>query len=506
MLQHDRAGMFVPACAEIAQWRGTVLIRLESMYRALLATFLLLTATPSTASPPADISADIRELLADSQLPDGQAVDIGPVRAFYEQRTYLPAWTGGVEARGRAQQMIAALLAADTDGLDPGSYQAKNPVLGEFPRTARSAAEFDILLTDGALRFARDLRLGRAELRSLDPDVDLPSQVFDPVASLDAAVESNSIAAFVANLPPPHPEYARLKRALASFREAVSHNDDAKDDSGVPLTERVMQIAANMERWRWLPRSFEPSYIEVNVPDERLVVMGSQGPVLESRVVVGRPGDPTPIFRAVATSVTVNPPWNVPEEIARREILPKLKRNPDYLLANDMILRDGPRNDPYGLHIDWNAMPAAAFRYHVQQRPGPKNALGMLKLELPNRFNVYLHYTSAESAFDRDSRALSHGCVRVEQILPLASYALTRDTKAAIASLQAAIATVATQHLSLSSPLAVYFLYWTAFVDENGVIQFRPDIYDRDARLIAAMQNRVANARVTTNAVQCQPA
>jgi len=273
----------------------------------------------------------------------------------------------------------------------------------------------------------------------------------------------------------------------------------------VSASERAMEIVANMERWRWLPRVLETSYVAVNVPDQHLTVLARGGSALDSRVIVGRPSDPTPIFRAVARSLTVNPPWNVPVGIAQSEILPKLRGDPRYLVDHDMILRDGPAGDPYGMHINWGTVSPESFRYHVQQQPGPKNDLGTLKLELPNRFNVYLHYKSAQSLFDLDARALSHGCVRVEQILPLASYALSGDPAAAVSSLQNAIASGKTEHLALGNPLPIYFLYWTVFPDPDGMIEFRPDIYGRDRRMIAAIENRAAGERVSMSAVECTP-
>jgi murein L,D-transpeptidase YcbB/YkuD len=526
-------------------------------------TFLIFAAAPAVPQP-MDTSNAIRTLLANNKAPGGETLELPALRAFYEQRSYQPAWTGTAEARAQARQMLAALADAEEDGLDPQSYHAAAVVIRNGRQAPEDAAEFDLLLTDGALRYARDLRIGRPELEALDPDVDLPQQIFDPVGPLDAAVESNSIPAFLSVLAPPHPEYARLKLALAryrgmafrggwlelpesfpadpattgdmdllrqrlaienggvdagSLRDAVTrfqaqHGLAADGSIGpatlqalnVSVTERVTQIAANMERWRWLPRSFETSYVVVDVPDQHLSVTGPSGPVLTSRVVVGKPASPTPLFRAVATSVTINPPWNVPDDIARREILPKLRANPGYLVSEHMVLRDGPRGDPFGQHIDWQSVSASRFHYHFQQQPGPKNALGTVKLELPNRFDVYLHYTSAAAAFTRDSRDLSHGCVRVEQILPLASYALARDPSADIALLQDAIAAGKTQHLALNVPLPIYFLYRTAFVDLDGTMEFRPDIYGRDVRLIAALGTHAFGTRVSLNTVQCVPA
>jgi L,D-transpeptidase YcbB len=146
-----------------------------------------------------------------------------------------------------------------------------------------------------------------------------------------------------------------------------------------------------------------------------------------------------------------------------------LHANPDYLREHNMVWRAGGAG--------------------IEQRPGGKNALGRIKLDLPNRFDVYLHDTPSKKLFGRDERDLSHGCVRVEKILPLASYALTGDDSS-VSSLTSAVATGKTKHFPLSEPLPIYIVYWTVFVDADGSVEFRPDIYDRDQRLISALSNR----------------
>jgi murein L,D-transpeptidase YcbB/YkuD len=256
-----------------------------------------------------------------------------------------------------------------------------------------------------------------------------------------------------------------------------------------------------MERWRWLPRALESDFIAVNVPDARLRLTLNGQKVLDSLVIVGRPHDPTPILRAEGAGVTLNPPWNVPATIARREILPKLKMNPSYLRTQDMVLLDGPPGDPHGLHVDWRAIPSGTFPYRVQQHPGPKNSLGTIKIELPNRFDVYLHDTPAKETFALQARDISHGCVRVQQILPLASYALAADLSA-VTLINQGITTGGIKYLPFQRRLPVYFLYWTAFSDADGTLQFRPDIYGRDKRLIAALRAPAAQ-RVSQNFVNC---
>jgi murein L,D-transpeptidase YcbB/YkuD len=461
--------------------------------------------------------------------------------------------------------MIAILEHADEEGLEPLDYHAGASLFRSIPSTNVEQAERDILLTDGALRYARELRNGRADLRTLDRDVDLPDQPFSEATALDSGLKSESLTGFLANLAPQQLEYGRLKAALsryrriaadggwqrlppttsvdideasasgAALRERLAIEDIANEAAGgdlvaavkrfqmqngldadgrvgqhtletlnIPASERVLEIEANMERWRWLPRSLEPVRIEINVPDGQLNVLTNDQNALTSRVVVGRVRAPTPILRAVAKSVTVNPPWNVPKDIARREIFARLRKDPNYLQSENMILVNGPPGDPHGLGIDWSDM--KDFPYAVRQLPGPKNALGQIKLELPNRFDVYLHDTPAKSAFDLNERNLSHGCVRVQQIMPLASYALAGDVSAMVAQLGAAIASGTTQHFPMSRPLPVYFLYWTTFVNNDGTVEFRPDIYGRDQRLIAALEGRAAGQRVTLNSGQCQKA
>lgn len=421
----------------------------------------------------------------------------------------------------QARQVREMLTHAGDDGLDPRDYAGMDAV-------------------DALSRYLRDLRAGRAALRALDADVLLPRDDFDVQAVLAAALRRDALAGLVWHSAPPHPDYAALKAALARYRaiaaaggwaqlsaadvakprllrQRLAFEDDtaarrdvtladavrrfqarhglAEDgkvgpktlaELNVPAAARAQTLAANMERWRWMPRGLEKDRIEINVPEAQLRLWLDGRLVLASRVVVGRPGNPTPILRAEAASVTLNPPWNIPASIAAAEILPRLKRNPAWLARNDMVLTDGPPGDPQGLRVKWRGIPAGTFPFHIRQYPGPRNPLGRIKLELPNRFEVYLHDTPDKAAFARPGRALSHGCVRVEQILPLASYAVTGDALAADGIVQA-IASGETRNLPLRKTLPVYFLYWTAFAGPDGVVQFRPDLYGRDRRLIAAM-------------------
>ena len=449
---------------------------------------------------------------------------------FYRHRNFTPAWRPE-----DAVVLTAVLTHATEEGLEPGDY---------LPIRSDETDAHDIGLTRAALDYVRDVRDGRAMLRTLDQDVALPPGENNDAVRLNDALQSHTLAAFLASAPPLAPQYARLRSALAAYRairdrggwpllsaadatqsddqavallrKRLSYEDTAlASDSdltaalkrfqrrhglesdgrlggqtlaalNVTAEARAEQILANMERWRWLPRSFEPDFIAVNIPDASLSLVLGGHEVLSSRVVVGKPKTPTPILRAEGGGITVNPPWNVPSSIARNEILPKLKANPSYLRSQDMVLLNGPAGDPYGLNVRWRDIPTGSFPYLIQQHPGAGNALGTIKLELPNRFDVYLHDTPAKSAFARASRDISHGCVRVERILPLASYVLNEDLQAMM-TIANAVSAGETKYFPLRHRLPVYFLYWTAFAAPDGTLQFRPDIYGRDRRMLAQL-------------------
>jgi len=355
---------------------------------------------------------------------------------------------------------LSVLAAAAGEGLDPDRY-----------RVGRE--EDQAAVTGAVLSYMQDLAAGRADLRAVDADVGLPARDQNMPALLQEALRTGRLAQMLANLAPTHPGYVALKAALAG--EADPRQRDI--------------LVANMERWRWLPARLEEDRIEVNVATAELEMWLGGRKVVSSRVIVGKPRTPTPILRAEGAAVTINPAWTVPRSIAAKEFLPKLKRNPAWLKSQDMMLLNGPAGDPHGLSVNWRAIPAGTFPYQVRQAPGAKNPLGQVKLELPNRFDVYLHDTPGKTAFDRNGRALSHGCVRVEKILPLASYALSASADA-MADIQRAIGQGETRYLPLRRKVPVYMLYWTAYVGAEGQLRYAPDLYGRDRRLIAAMHSQ----------------
>lgn len=411
-------------------------------HRHLIVALLLLFSVFGVGSSPAQPAGDF-------------------VGQFYQQRADALAWSGEAKANAHAQQALTVLSHAAQEGLDPESYRVF--------REGDDGRANDASLSRAVLTYMRDVSLGRPELRSVDRDIGLSSRSPDFAAMLNDALRQDRLAEMLAGLAPKHPGYLALKAELPA--------------SG----EKSGTIIANMERWRWLPAVLEPDRIMVNAAGSELELWLGGKLVLTSRVIVGRASSPTPILRAEGAGLTVNPPWTVPRSIAAKEILPKLKRNHAWLASHDMVLLNGPPGDPQGLGINWRAIPAGTFPYQIRQYPGPRNPLGQIKLELPNRFDVYLHDTPDKAAFGRASRQLSHGCVRVEQILPLASYALAADLSG-MQQITQAIASGKTTTMPLQKKLPVYFLYWTAVPGPGTEVKYHADVYGRDRRLIAAMR------------------
>jgi murein L,D-transpeptidase YcbB/YkuD len=353
------------------------------------------------------------------------------------------------------------------------------------PATPAAAVQRELLLTDALLRYAVDLRAGRLRPAAVQPDWGIPPpDREDPVRELVEVIEAGTLASWLEALPPPHEGYARLVAALRTLH-ATADRAGARAGAGPP-DPRVRQVAVNLERWRWLPRRLESRYLAVNAADATLAVVEDGRVRLTSRVVVGDEIHPTPVVRSEMGAIVFNPPWTVPTSIVVDEFLPKLRANPRFLADNDIVILDR-REDPYGLAVDWTAVRAERFPFRLQQRPGGWNPLGRMRFATPNRFDVYLHDTPLPELFQRADRALSHGCVRVEQARELAALVLAGQAAGRPGALERAMSTGATSVVTVARPLPVYLLYWTALVDDEGRLQLRDDPYDRDPRVAAAL-------------------
>ena len=256
----------------------------------------------------------------------------------------------------------------------------------------------------------------------------------------------------------------------------------------VPVSRRIEQIRANMERWRWLPEQLGHRHIIVNISAFQLSAYDHGERQFTMDAIIGTQETPTPQITGDLHTVVFNPYWTIPRKIALEEIIPKQQRNPGYFRSQGIrVFSDWNGTTelaPGG--IDWTRLDWNNFVYMLRQDPGPKNPLGKLKFIFTNNYRVYLHDTPAQQLFDQTERSFSHGCIRVAQPVLLAHYLLASEAAAPWSeeAIRSAIATGATREVELSSPLPVYLLYLTAWVGDDGAVHFRKDLYGEDELLL----------------------
>lgn len=251
----------------------------------------------------------------------------------------------------------------------------------------------------------------------------------------------------------------------------------------VPPYKVAQKIALNMKRWRHLPKDLGKRYVMVNMPDYKLELINNDSVELEMKVIVGNQQRRTPVMTHRISTLELAPTWSVPRRIAITSILPKIKRNPAYLEQKgyQLIGRvDGVDQFISPHDIDWDSVNPKHFPYRVVQKAGDNNALGGLKFLFPNDKDIYLHDTSQPNLFNLDNRAISSGCVRLEKPRLLADKLLRGQQGWTRRHIDSAIDQNRTTRIKLQNDVPVYLMYWTTWVDENGVLQVREDIYHRD--------------------------
>jgi murein L,D-transpeptidase YcbB/YkuD len=257
----------------------------------------------------------------------------------------------------------------------------------------------------------------------------------------------------------------------------------------VPVEQRIRQIEINLDRWRWLPDDLGTRHLLVNIPSFTLYIREGGSLVNDIRVVVGEPGNATPVFSSEMQTVVFSPYWNIPDTIAVDETAPAIAQDENYLRRNriDILRVSGSRAEPVDPgDVDWEN-PAELERLRFRQRPGPGNALGHVKFLFPNPYSVYLHDTPADNLFRRHGRAFSHGCVRVEEPHVLAAYLLRDQPQWTPARIAAAMHAGSEKAVALAAPLPVHLAYFTAWVEADGSTRFLADIYGHDRRHAAAV-------------------
>jgi len=374
----------------------------------------------------------------------GKRLNVGLLRRFYARHGFEPVWT---TRSAQANSLIDAVRRAGEHGLAPQLFHVnllRSPTLPPLHR--------ELLLSDTFLSYADALARGVMPVERRRDDEALTPEPVDVAAALDTAVASPDPAAAIEALAPTTLTYRLLRQALRNFHTGTP--------VGKSSTTRLREIEVNLERERWLPRRLPRNRVSVNVADARLVLYRDDQPVFSTRVIVGQDElrNQSPEFQAKIAGVLFNPPWNIPRDIATDEIMPKTLHDPDYLARHNMVvLPDGG----------------------LQQLAGPNSGLGRMMFEMENRFDVYLHDTPSKNLFSREDRRISHGCIRVEHPRTLAALLMQQPIEA----IDQAIATGSTTRSDLPQPVPVFVIYETAFADADGRLQFRPDIYRRDAEI-----------------------
>jgi murein L,D-transpeptidase YcbB/YkuD len=252
---------------------------------------------------------------------------------------------------------------------------------------------------------------------------------------------------------PRHREYQRLKAALA----ATPPRDKAA----------IQRLRANLERWRWMPRDLGQRFILVNVPAFELTLMEDGREVARHKIIVGKPATPTPQFNATVRGVQLNPSWYVPSSIVAESIGKLVRNKPETARARGFVVS----------------------KSGIRQRPGPDNALGAMKLVMPNAFRVYVHDTPAKPLFEEEVRAFSHGCIRTQHALDFAR-TLLADPRWDQAAVDRIVSSHVTTDIPLNRPLPIYVGYFTAASDADGEMSSFPDLYGRDGPVVAALVDR----------------
>jgi murein L,D-transpeptidase YcbB/YkuD len=256
----------------------------------------------------------------------------------------------------------------------------------------------------------------------------------------------------------------------------------------VPVEDRIEEIVIAMERLRWMPDNLGAKYLIVNIAGFDLKQVTGGKVTDEMAVVVGKPYSRTPVFSDAVRYVELNPYWNVPPSIAVKEELPILKRNPGGLAASGFEAVRGDTVLPLTA-VSWGQYGPGNFPFQLRQRPGPKNALGRAKFVFPNKFNVYLHDTPSQAAFDKTDRAFSHGCIRLSRPIDLAGDVLGDVPGWDRARIDSVVASGKRTVVNLTKPLPIHITYQTAWVD-NGKANFRNDVYEQDLKLVNALAGR----------------
>jgi murein L,D-transpeptidase YcbB/YkuD len=470
--------------------------------------------------------------------------DAAAVAEYYAEQGYTPSWTADGKLTPQALKIIAAIRQAGDEGLNAANYQLPLAQLGVAqPATPEAVANADVQLSDAIVTYSRHLHSGELDPGAVSENFDYKPHLLDPLAVLMTMTTAADPLATFASYDPKHKEFAALKAKLDEVRNQpldipVQVPDGATLKLGVkdprvvilrarlkvtdptddlqlydksvaaavktfqaskglkadgaagkgtiaamnaPPPDPVSTILVNMERWRWMPEELGPFYVRVNIPNFNLDIYRNGKISYTTRIVVGQTDKQTPVFSDEIETAVVNPTWNVPASIAVKEMLPKLQAGGGALNGYQVFANlDGRFRPVDPTQIDWSTIDMR--RVQIKQPPGDDNALGSIKFLFPNPYAVYLHDTPSKSFFQRDYRALSHGCMRVQNPWDFAANLLQDDPNVSVAQLKSLVGGKETA-VNLTHHIPVNITYFTAWIDDAGDLQLRNDVYGHDKHM-----------------------
>jgi L,D-transpeptidase YcbB len=444
--------------------------------------------TPERSAKDVALSQELQNVIANRlQQYVTRTEDRTAVEAFYRGRDFAPLWVNAAGALPNTLKAVEFLHSVAADGLDPKDYPT--PSLADLDPKRLAADE--LKLTNSIATFARHASTGRIAFSRVSGSIYFDLKSPDLQQVLEKIATSPDIAATLDSFNPQQPQYKELKAALARAREtpdadaiitAIKTKIPRAHENEHSQTAKTDTILANMERWRWLPRDLGTAYVMVNIPDYRLTVINDGKSVWTTRIVVGQPGrHATPLLAETMKYITFNPTWNVPPSIIHNEYLPALAQDSTVLAR--MGLRIGRNSD-------------GSIR--IYQPPSERNALGRVRFNFPNQFLVYQHDTPDKYMFSKPVRAYSHGCMRVEHPDQYAEtlLSISQPQEGYTAQRIRSLYGRGEQNVYLKTPIPVYLTYQTAFTDDAGQLQTRPDIYRLDKIVTALLRGEPTVAHI----------
>lgn len=424
-------------------------------------------------------------------------------RKFYQTNNFVPVWLKNRSNTSLADSLLYIIRMARTYGLEPQDYH-----LSELEELMRQQSLFndsvyvsriELLFTDAFFTFTSHLHHGRVTPDSLKryTSSTLPDSL--QIVLLESALRRNELSRIFESQEPRFIPYKKMKRFLRAVLESGDSIEGKMVQAGYDLDSsemsmKVRSLEVNLERWRWEQR-LKGRYIAVNIPSYTLEVVEEDSTVFTSRVIVGTEKNQTPELDGLIKTFTIYPYWNVTRNIAVKEMLPNLKTDSTYLQSHHYEVLDLAGNVLDASAIDWKQYHSNNFPFTIRQKEGIHNALGLIKFTFANPYSVYLHDTNARLMFKREKRALSHGCVRVENALELGRF-LLRDNEMVTADDLDQYLEMQKQYTVRIDPIPVHLRYFTCEVVGDSV-KFLNDVYKRDAMVGAALK-KISSANMVS--------